>query len=275
MTRAWHANRKENGDIMTQTEEFTGKVVLVTGASQGIGLEICRQFSDLGATVISVARNKEKLEMAKQSITNNSNIYPYSCDLSVKSEIEKLFDAIKEKFQRIDVLVNNLGAFSEKIEWNAIDYDLWIKTFETNVLSAYFCMVEAAEIMVENKAKGVIINIGSSSALQVKKGRLNYTVSKSALHTMSRVTAMDLAKHQIRVNVVSPGPTATEIVEERMKDPEQWAEEEIRLKKIPLGSYASTSDIANAVVFLSSSKAKFITGAILPVDGGYTIGETV
>jgi NAD(P)-dependent dehydrogenase (short-subunit alcohol dehydrogenase family) len=259
---------------MFQSEEFTGKVVLVTGASQGIGLEICRQFSDLGAIVISVARNQEKLEAGKQSITNSSNIYPYASDLSLESEIEKLFTVVKEKFQKIDVLVNNLGAFSEKTDWNAIDYDLWIKTFETNVLSAYFCMVKAAEIMVGNNTKGVIINVGSTSALQVKKGRLNYTVSKSALHTLSRVTAMDLAKPQIRVNVVSPGPTATEIVQSRMGDPVQVLQEAERLKKIPLGRYAYTSDIANAVVFLSSSKAEFITGAILPVDGGYTIGET-
>lgn len=260
---------------MSQSEEFTGKVVLVTGASQGIGLEICRQFTNLGAKVIMVARNKEKLEMAKNTIKHNSNAYIYSCDLSVNSEIENLFSYVNEKFQKIDVLVNNLGAFSEKTGWNEIDYDLWIKTFETNVLSAYFCMVKAAEIMVENKTKGVIINVGSSSALQVKKGRLNYTVSKSALHTMSRVTAMDLAKHQIRVNVVSPGPTATEIVQSRMGDPVQVLQESERLKKIPLGRYAYTSDIANAVVFISSSKAQFITGAILPVDGGYTIGETV
>lgn len=260
---------------MTQSEEFEGKVVLVTGASQGIGLEICRQFSELGATVISVARNLDKLENAKNSIETNANVFPCPCDLSVESDIEKLFGFIKEKFQRLDVLVNNLGAFSEKKDWNVIDYDLWIKTFETNVLSAYFCMVKAAEIMVENKTKGAIINVGSSSALQVKKGRLNYTVSKSALHTMSRVTAMDLAKHQIRVNVVSPGPTATEIVQGRMGDPVQVLQESERLKKIPLGRYASTADIANAVVFMSSSKAAFITGAILPVDGGYTIGETV
>jgi len=86
---------------------------------------------------------------------------------------------------------------------------------------------------------------------------------------------MDLAKHQIRVNVVSPGPTATEIASKKMQDPKQRAQEEARLKKIPLGRYASTVDIANAVVFLSSSMGEFITGAILPVDGGYTIGETV
>lgn len=260
---------------MGQLEEFAGKVVLVTGASQGIGLEICRQFSDLGAKVIPVARNQEKLENAKKSIQNNSSVFPFACDLSEKAEIEKLFNMVREKFQGVDVLVNNLGAFSEKTEWNVIDYDLWIKTFETNVLSAYFCMVKAAELMVENNVKGAIINIGSSSALQVKKGRLNYTVSKSALHTMSRVAAMDLAKHQIRVNVVSPGPTATELVGSRMINPEQREQEDIRIKKIPLGRYASTADIANAVVFLSSSKAEFITGAILPVDGGYTIGETV
>ncbi len=260
---------------MSQSEEFAGKVVVVTGASQGIGLEICRQFSDMGANVISVARNQERLENAKNSIKNSANIFPYPCDLSVEAEIDKLFGFVRERFQRIDILVNNLGAFSEKKDWNVIDYDLWIKTFETNVLSAYFCMVKAAEIMVENGTKGVIINVGSSSALQVKKGRLNYTVSKSALHTMSRVTAMDLAKHQIRVNVVSPGPTATEIVQSRMGDPVQVLQESERLKKIPLGRYASTADIANAVVFMSSSKAEFITGAILPVDGGYTIGETV
>ena len=252
---------------MMQSDEFAGKVVMVTGASQGIGLEICKQFSASGAIVIMVARNIEKLELGKNQIGNDDKIYTYSCDLSIESEIDNLFGFIREKFQKIDVLVNNLGAFS--------DYDLWIKTFETNVLSAYFCMVNAADIMVEKKIKGVVINVGSSSALQVKKGRLHYTTTKSALHTLSRVTAMDLAKHQIRVNVVSPGPTETEIVHERMQDPEQRAQEEVRIRKIPLGRYASTTDIANAVIFLSSSKAEFITGAILPVDGGYTIGETV
>jgi len=92
----------------------------------------------LGATVISVARNKVKLETAKNTIKNNSNVFTFPCDLSVESEIEKLFQDIKQIFQKVDILVNNLGAYSDKVEWNAIDYDLWIKTFETNVLSALF-----------------------------------------------------------------------------------------------------------------------------------------
>lgn len=260
---------------MIQTEEFEGKVVLVTGASQGIGLEICRQFSDLGATVILVARNQEKLELAKNSIVNNTNIYPFPCDLSIETDIENLFVWIKEKFQKIDILVNNLGAYSEKVEWDKIEHDLWIKSFETNVLSAYFCMVRAAKIMVEKAIKGAIVNLGSSSALQLKRGRMHYSVSKTSINTLTKVAALDLAKYRIRVNVVSPGPTATEVVQGRMGDPVLVLQESERLKKIPLGRYGYTSDIANAVVFLSSSKADFITGAILPVDGGYTIGETV
>ena len=260
---------------MTAIEEFAGKTVMVTGGSQGIGLEICRQYAEMGATVIMVARNAEKLEAAKDSIVNNANVHIYPCDLSVESEIENLFSEVKEKFQAIDVLVNNLGAYSDKVEWNQIDHDLWIKSFETNVLSAYFCMVKAAEIMIEKGIQGAIVNLGSSSALQLKRGRMHYSVSKASINTLSKIAALDLAKYQIRVNVVSPGPTATEIVQGRMGDPVLVLQEAERLKKIPLGRYAFTSDIANAVVFLSSSKAQFITGAILPVDGGYTIGETV
>jgi NAD(P)-dependent dehydrogenase (short-subunit alcohol dehydrogenase family) len=260
---------------MIPSDEFAGKTVLVTGGSQGIGLEICRQFSELGATVIMVARSKERLDTAKNMIEKNADVHVFPCDLSVESEIEKLFSDVKERFGKIDVLVNNLGAFSEKVDWNKIDHDLWIKSFETNVLSAYFCMVKAADIMIEKGIKGAIVNLGSSSALQLKRGRMHYSVSKTSINTLSKVTALDLAKHQIRVNVVSPGPTATEIVQSRIGDPVLVLQESERLKKIPLGRYGYTSDIANAVVFLSSSKAQFITGAILPVDGGYTIGETI
>ena len=259
---------------MLQTNEFSGKVVLVTGASQGLGgnqpaIRAIGLESDHGA------RHEEKLAQAKARIESNAKVHIRACDLSDRENIRDLFRSVREDLGRIDVLVNNLGAFSEKLEWNAIDHELWMKTLDTNTLSAYFCMVEAADIMVANGISGAIVNIGSSSALQLKRGRLHYSVSKAALHTLSRVAALDLAKHQIRVNVVSPGPTQTEAVDQRMKDPVQREQEEIRLRKIPLGRYASTADIANAVVFLSSSKAQFITGAILPVDGGYTIGETV
>jgi len=94
---------------MNQDSEFTGKIVLVTGASQGIGLEICRQFAELGAIVIMVARNLEKLEAARDSIPNNSDVHLFSCDLSVESEIVDLFSKVRERFQQIDVLIKNIG----------------------------------------------------------------------------------------------------------------------------------------------------------------------
>lgn len=256
-------------------EEFVRKVVLVTGASRGIGLEICRRFVELGAAVVMAARSESQLAIAVSSVCNRTLAHPFACDLSCEPEIDRLFAFIRDRFGRIDVLVNNLGAFSEKVEWNAIDHDLWIKSYETNTLSAYFCMVRASEMMVEQGVGGAIVNLGSSSALQLKRGRMHYSASKAAVNTITKIAALDLAKHQIRVNVVSPGPTLTERVQRRTDNPVEGLHEGERLKKIPMGRYASTTDIANAVIFLSSSQAEYITGAVLPVDGGYTIGETI
>lgn len=118
-----------------------------------------------------VGRHSEKLDIAKNSINNNFKIFTYACDLSNESEIEGLFTFIRKKFQRLDFLVNNVGAYSEKTAWNEIDYDLWLKTFETNVLSAYFCTVRAADIMAANQTGGAIVNIGSSAAFASKKGK--------------------------------------------------------------------------------------------------------
>jgi NAD(P)-dependent dehydrogenase (short-subunit alcohol dehydrogenase family) len=260
---------------MFNQEQFKGKTVLVTGASQGIGLEIVRLFAQAGATVIMVARRKEQLELGRLTIDDNSNVYSVPCDLSVESDINRMFETVTQISGKLHYLVNNVGSFSEKVTWDDIDHDTWIKSYDTNTLSAFFCMRNAVRIMKTHSIAGSIINIGSSTALQLKNGRLHYTVTKSALHTLSRVVALDLAPLMIRVNVVSPGPTATEIVQKRIDDPTQSAMEEERLRKIPLGRYARTRDIANAVMFLSSEEASFITGAILPVDGGYTIGETV
>lgn len=260
---------------MFNQEQFKGKTVLVTGASQGIGLEIVRLFAQAGATVIMVARRKEQLELGRSTIADNSKVYCVPCDLSVESDIIRMFETVTQISDKLHCLINNVGSFSDKIRWDDIDHETWIKSYETNTLSAYFCMRNAVEIMKKHSIEGSIINIGSSTALQLKKGRLHYTVSKSALHTLSRVVALDLAPLKIRVNVVSPGPTATELVQKRLDDPAQSVSEEERMRKIPLGRYARTQDVANAVMFLASEEASFITGAILPVDGGYTIGETL
>ena len=253
---------------------FTGQVVLISGSSQGIGLATAQAFSRCGAEVILVARERAKLEQARLSLPHPEQVAIHPADLSREVEFTGLFAFFEGHFGRLDVLVNNLGAFSEKRGWDSLSHETWVKAFETNTLSAYFCMQRAAALMSRQGIAGAIVNVGSSAALQLKKGRIHYTVTKASLHTLSQVAAMELASKGIRVNVVSPGPTATEVVQRRMADSSLAPAEQERMRKVPLGRFAKPEEIADAILFLSSPMASFITGAILPVDGGYTLGET-
>lgn len=254
--------------------EFEGKVVVVTGASRGMGLQTAKEFAALGARVLMVASDTIRLAAAADSVEKNrENVFYAACDLRDKTQVEALFASVEQDLGRVDVLVNNAGAYSEKAPWDGVSDEQWQGAYALNTLAPYHCSVAAAHIMQRAGIKGCIVNVGSSTALRYKTGRTHYTVSKAGEHALSQVLALDLARYGIRVNLVSPGPTATETVQARMDDPTRRPAEEARMKKIPLGRYADTRDIANAVVFLASEKAAFITGAVLPVDGGYTIGE--
>jgi NAD(P)-dependent dehydrogenase (short-subunit alcohol dehydrogenase family) len=145
------------------------------------------------------------------------------------------------------VLVNNLGAYSEKVDWNKIDHDLWIKTFETNTLSAYSCMVKAANIMIEKCIKGAIVNLGSSSALQLKRGRMHYSVSKASVHTLTKV-APGPGEIPNRVIVVSQALLPPRLFKA------EWETVQVAKKRKDSRKSAwdmLNSDIANAVSFLA------------------------
>lgn len=256
--------------------EFQNKLVVVTGASRGMGLQTARAFLAEGARVVLLARHADKLEAAMQAIeTGRDNAAAMVCDLESPPSIEKVFAEIEQKHGSIDILVNNAGAYSESTPWDEISCMQWRGALDLNTLAPYHCTVAAVHSMQAAGKTGCVVNVGSSTALQLKTGRTHYTVSKAAEHTLTQVMAMDLAPHGIRVNMVSPGPTETETIKARLADPAMRPAEEARMKRVPLGRYAAMQDIANAVLFLASKeKAGFLTGVILPVDGGYTLGAT-
>lgn len=253
---------------------FNNKNVIVTGGSSGIGFAIAKKFAEENANVIMIGRNAEKLDAAVKKIKDGTErrIYGYICDISNYKDIENISLNIVKDVGLPDILVNNAGGFTNKIQWEEITEEMWNMSIKTNLLSVFHCTRVFTQYMRENSINGSVVNIGSSSALQIKDDKMQYTVTKSSVHVMTKIMALNLSKYGIRVNTVAPGPTMTERIRDRFNIEGLLKEEKERINKIPLKRYALPDEIADAVLFLSSDKASYITGVILPVDGGYTIG---
>jgi short chain dehydrogenase. len=253
---------------------FDGKNVIVTGGSSGIGFAIAKKFAEENANVVVIARNAEKLDAAVKKIKDETKgrVCGYLCDISDYKDIENISHNIVTDIGTPEILVNNAGGFTNKTQWEEITEEMWDMSIKTNLLSVFHCTKIFTQYMRENSIKGSVVNIGSSSALQIKSDKMQYTITKSGVHTMTKILALDLAKYGIRVNAVAPGPTLTERVRSRFDVQGLLQQEQERMDKIPLKRYALPEEIAEAVLFLASDKASFITGVVLPVDGGYTIG---
>ena len=234
------------------------KIVLITGGSRGIGLEIVEQFHDAGARVISTATKKENFP----SIKDEQDVIFLEVDfLSASSTWEFLYviQGIK-----VDALINNAGIFySEKL--GSIDSERWDDVMKVNLTAPMLVSNTVARGMKERK-QGKIINISSIAAEISKIGHSAYSASKAGLNGFTRACALDMAPYNVLVNAVCPGTTVTdmtrkEITEERRLD--------IR-NKIPLNKLGNTTDIANLVLFLASDLNTNITGQAINIDGGYT-----
>jgi NAD(P)-dependent dehydrogenase (short-subunit alcohol dehydrogenase family) len=238
--------------------EFNGRTILVTGASGGIGGATVRHLVARGADVIASGRSVEALE--KLAAETGARILPF--DLTSE-------DSIKQALDGLDVWgVVNCGGFGGEIASPAdTNIDVFDKVISINARGSLLVIKYASRSMIRLGKGGSIVNVSSQASLVALTGHISYGSSKAALDNITRVSALELGKYNIRVNGVNPTVVMTEM------SASYWGQPEIKrafLEQMPLGRWATEDEIAAPIVFLLSDDASMITGVSLPIDGGYT-----
>ncbi len=242
------------------------KIAVVTGGGSGIGLAITEKFVSSGILTIIIGRNEQKLLKAKEKLGNLC--VPISFDLTNLKAIPGLVKQIVDKYGRIDILVNNAGINLKK-EFTRVSDDEFNQIMQTNVSSVFALSREAVKYMIK-KGTGNIINISSMASQYGLPNVIAYTASKSAIEGMTRAMAVELSPKGILVNCIAPGFIATDMSGKAF-DGDVERKKKV-LARTPLGKLGNPADVAEAAFFLSSEKAGYLTGIILPVDGGNSVG---
>lgn len=248
-------------------KRFEGKVAIVTGASMGIGRATAIQLADEGAIVVGCARRKPKLDELVDTIKNRGGeFHSVGLDVGDTAAFAKLINDTAAQYGRLDVLVNNAPSV---IGGMVVDQSLedWRSNFGIGVDSVFIGVQAAMKIMIP-QGSGSIINISSVSSLRAGTASGAYGAAKAALNQFSQCAAMEAAPHNIRINVVAPGAVETPGLDAATG--KNAAIKKIIADAIPMQRAATPEEISQAICFLGSEDSSFITGVILPVDGGKT-----
>ncbi len=247
-----------------QAPELRGKVVIVTGASRGIGEGIAKRFGREGARVALVARSAGDLEkVAGEVKAAGGDALAVPCDVTKSADVDRVFEQVRLRWGTLDLLVNNAGWASPIAHILEMDEKHWDTVIATNLKSVYLFSHRAANVMVDNGTRGAIVNISSFAAARAHRYMAAYDATKGGMEAMTRTMAIDLAPFGIRVNVVGPGAIHTQEYEPLGEEAKAR-----RGSVVPLGRVGYPEDIAGAVVFLCSDDASYITGQTIYVDGG-------
>jgi 3-oxoacyl-[acyl-carrier protein] reductase len=251
---------------MPSSIDLRGHVALVTGASQGIGRACALALAEAGATVVAAARSEDKLAAVVQEI-DAAGWHAAACKMDVASddEIKAGAKAAIEKFGKIDILVNNAGITRDMLMMRMKRAD-WDAVLATNLTGAFVCTQAVIGSMLKQRW-GRIVNITSINGQMGAPGQANYAASKAALIGLTMSVAREVASRNITCNAVAPG-----FVETAMTGALTAETKESMLKMIPLGRVGTDRDIAEAVRFLASEQASYITGHVLNVNGGLLMG---
>ena len=253
---------------MSEANKLDGRTAMVTGASRGLGKDISIALARAGAAVACISRTFERAEETANTIRQQGGrALAVAAHVERDQLVEEMFLVTEAELGPVDILVNNVGFARRKpiLEMTEVD---WNEHFDINAKSVFLCSKRAALSMVRRSASGVIINISSIAGQNAFPNRLGYCAAKSAVNHMTRIMAIEWAANRIRVNAIAPGYILTEAI--------QWFGEkgildiEALKRRTPIGHLGEGKDVGAAAVYLASDEAKFVTGSILTMDGGWT-----
>jgi gluconate 5-dehydrogenase len=245
-----------------------GRVAVVTGASSGLGRQMAEGFARQGANLVLLARRIERLEDVKKELEElGVKVLPIKCDVTKTEEVNKAAELAEKEFGKVDILVNNAGSSKDAGVLEMSDEE-WNFTIDTDQTSVFKVTRAFGNIMKKNNY-GRIINIASMYGLvgNTAMGTVAYHSSKGGVVNFTRAVAAELAKYNITCNAICPGYFETELTK-AVLDTEDF--QKYMKATVPMGRYGSNGELNAGAIFLASDEASYVTGAILPIDGGYT-----
>lgn len=251
---------------MTNFLDFTGKVVLVTGSSRGIGAEMIRAFNERGARcVVNYVDDPQGQNKADALAIAGTLVHPLliQCDVTKPDEVEAMIMEIGDKLGGLDILINNSGVIRDRTI-KKLTLPEFENVVRVNLIGTFLVIQKAAAVL---RTGGRIINLSSVSGQMGLFGQANYSSSKAAIIALTKVTAREFARQQITVNAIAPG-----FIDVGMSKGMPADVTENFVKQIPLGRLGDVDEIVNAALFLASPMSSYITGHVLNVNGGYYMG---
>lgn len=247
--------------------DLKGDVAVITGASSGLGRQMARAFAERGADLVILARREDRLLELKKELEGKVKVLPIKCDVTSTSDIEKAAKKAEEEFGKVTILVNCAGSSKDAgvLDMTDDEWDFTIATDQTSV----FKMTRAFGNIMKKNNYGRIINIASMYGLvgNTAMGTIAYHSSKGGVVNFTRAVAAELAKYNITCNAICPGYFETELTKAVLDTDDFKA---YMQQTVPMGRYGHEGELNAGAIFLASHEASYVTGVILPIDGGYT-----